>query len=110
MQYQILVPVRARSIASMTTNDSEANAPAGTTFNSSVQQVDSITPSHPTMVQAQDGVYSGKWFPIQYNGVTYLQEVIAPPSAPTLTHNMKVYSDGSVEVYDASGTVLQYKG
>lgn len=101
-RYRLITEARPRSIASMTSNDSAPNAPAGTEFDSDVTQVDSITASHPTMVQAKSGPYTGKWFPLVYLGTEYARRIsTAPtpdPGIPTLKHTIETFSDGSIKV------------
>lgn len=96
--YKVDVAVRPRSMASVSTSDTAANIPVGTIFDSIVSQIDSVTPSHPTMLQISGGVWNGKWIPLVYNNVTYCEliPVVPPSGTPSLTHTIQVYSDGSL--------------
>lgn len=82
--YRILVAVRPRSAPTMTTNDTDPNAPAGTEFQSDTLEQDDITSNGPLMVKAMSGPYSGKWFPLVYNGIEYTKKIgSAPPPPPS---------------------------
>lgn len=82
-QFQVINPIRPRSLPTMTTSDTAPNIPAGVTFDSDVQQTDAITSSHPMMVHIASGTWSGKWIPLFYNGTEYCREIVsAPPTTP----------------------------
>lgn len=104
--YRVLVPVRPRSIASMTTNDQGSNVPAGTSFTSSITQVDAITASHPIMVLVQSGPYIGKWLPLIYMGTEYVKadpisEPLPTPEIGKVTLNYALF-----DVYDTNGNLI----
>lgn len=97
-KFQVINPVRPRSSATMTTNDTAANIPAGVQFDSDIQQVDSITSSHPTMVHIASGEWAGKWIPLIYLGTEYCREiVVAPPAGRRVVKAVLEFDDQTTE-------------
>lgn len=116
--YIIAVSVTPRKTPSMYETNTQAPLQVGYTFDVSVIQ--NLDPNPP--IAGQVGAIqwlqlpNSYWIPSVYKGVTYAKLASTPtsppptPSTPTLSHVVKVYSDGSLEVYAADGTTLQYKG
>ncbi len=115
--YQIMNPVKPRATASMYETNTLDNLTVGYSFDTSATTL--LVPNPP--IAGQSGAilwlqlpaeYNNYWIPAVYKNVVYAQQSGSSGStaAPVLTHLIKVWSDGHVEVYDSSGTILQYNG
>lgn len=97
-QFEVVKAVRPRSKPTMTTNDTDANIPAGTVFDSDIQQIDQITSSHPTMVHIASGPWTGKWIPLVYGGTVFCREiVVVPPTGRKIVKAVIEFDDQTTE-------------
>ena len=93
-RYKLTNEARPRSIASVDTNDTAPNVPAGTEFDSDAVQQDIKLASGPLMVQIKTGPWTNKWVPKgMYNGKEFavvVGEALPPPPTPPSEHILYV--------------------
>lgn len=100
--YKMITAARPRSIASVDTNDTAANVPAGYEFDSSVSPQDiKLGASGPMMVKIETaGPYFNKWVPRGfYNKFEYARLITAPAPVPTEEYLDHHKADGTIQRY-----------